>query len=127
MRKATGAKKPSESQKAKALWTPGEEYYDPARKEDILGQRQKGRVFMIRLAKMTLLERTKTPFANFDTDAPNNSSAVFSNVQISAPIDSPAAAEFVIFAAAHDIISILPHSREHLLRPLLVQLAAQLA
>ena len=44
MSKATGAKKPSESQKVKALWAMkaawdrGEEYYDPARKEDILGR-----------------------------------------------------------------------------------------
>ena len=38
--KATGAKKPSESQKAKALWAMkvGEMYYDPARKADILGR-----------------------------------------------------------------------------------------
>ena len=42
--KATGAKKPSESQKAKALWAKkeakdrNEEYWDPARKEDILAR-----------------------------------------------------------------------------------------
>ena len=44
---------------------------------------------------------------NFDTDAPNNSIAVFANVQIPAPVNSPAAAEFVI-AVALEIISILP-------------------
>ena len=44
MSKATGAKKPSASQKAKALWAMkaawdrGEDYFDPARKEDILGR-----------------------------------------------------------------------------------------
>ena len=44
MRKTTGAKKPSESQKAKALlamktaWDRLEEYYDPARKEDMFGK-----------------------------------------------------------------------------------------
>ena len=48
------------------------------------------------------------PFANFDTDAPNNSIAVFANVQLSALVNSPAAAEFVIFAAALGFISILP-------------------
>ena len=47
-------------------------------------------------------------FANFDTDAPNNSIAVFADVQSSAPVSSPAAAEFVIFAAALEITSILP-------------------
>ena len=44
MSQAAGAKTPSESQKAKALWAMkgawdrSEEYYDPARKEDILGR-----------------------------------------------------------------------------------------
>ena len=44
MSKATGAKKPSESEQAKALWAMkaakdrGEEKYDPARKGDILGR-----------------------------------------------------------------------------------------
>ena len=44
MSKATGSKKPSESQKAKALcamkaaWDRSEDCYDPARKEDILGR-----------------------------------------------------------------------------------------
>ena len=44
--KATGAKKPSESQKAKALWSMKaakdreEEFYDPARKEDILEEKR---------------------------------------------------------------------------------------
>ena len=47
-------------------------------------------------------------FANFDTDAPNNSIAVFANVQISALVNSLAPVEFVIFAAALEIISILP-------------------
>ena len=42
MGKAAGARKPSESQKAKVLWAMkaawdrGEEYHDPARKEEIL-------------------------------------------------------------------------------------------
>ena len=39
MSKATGGKRPSESQKAKALWAmKAEEYCDPARIEDILGR-----------------------------------------------------------------------------------------
>ena len=44
MSKATGAQKPSESQKAKALWAMKaawdrcEDYYDPARKQGILGK-----------------------------------------------------------------------------------------
>ena len=44
MSKARGAKKPIESQKARALWAMKaawdrcEDYYDPARKEDILGR-----------------------------------------------------------------------------------------
>ena len=43
MSQATGAEKPNESQKAKAFrtmeaaWDRGEEFYDPGRKEDILG------------------------------------------------------------------------------------------
>ena len=42
----TGAKKPSESQKAKAFWAMKaakdreEEHYDPARKDNILGRKQ---------------------------------------------------------------------------------------
>ena len=46
MSKATGAQKPSESQKAKALWAMKaakdreEEFYDPARKDNILGRKQ---------------------------------------------------------------------------------------
>ena len=46
MSKATGAKKPSESQKAKDLWAMkaakdrGEEYYDPARKDNILRRKE---------------------------------------------------------------------------------------
>ena len=47
-------------------------------------------------------------FANFDTDSQNNSIAVFANVQISALVNSPAAAEFVISAAALQIISVFP-------------------
>ena len=46
--------------------------------------------------------------SNFDTDAPSNSIAVFADVQSSAPDSLPAAAEFVIFAAALEITSILP-------------------
>ena len=43
------------------------------------------------------------------TDAPNNSIAVFANVQISVLVNSPAAAaEFVIFATSFEIMSILP-------------------
>ena len=44
LNQATRAKKPSERQKARALWAMkaawdrGEEYYDPARKEDLLGR-----------------------------------------------------------------------------------------
>ena len=44
LNQATGTKKPSESQTAKALWAiraardRDEEFYDPARKEDILGR-----------------------------------------------------------------------------------------
>ena len=44
MSQATGAKQPSESQKAKALWAMkaawdrGEEHCDPAREEGILGR-----------------------------------------------------------------------------------------
>ena len=44
MSKAVGAKKPSESQKAKVLWAMeaakdrGEEYYDPPRKDNIFGK-----------------------------------------------------------------------------------------
>ena len=47
MSKATGAKKPNESEQAKALWAMkadwdrGEESYDPARKEHILGKKKK--------------------------------------------------------------------------------------
>ena len=47
MSKATGGKTPSESQKGEALWAmkaawdKGEEHYDPARKEDILGRTRK--------------------------------------------------------------------------------------
>ena len=47
MSQATGVKKPSESQKAKALWEMkaawdrSEDYYDPVRKEDILGRTKK--------------------------------------------------------------------------------------
>ena len=47
MSRAPGAKKPSESRKAKALWamkaprTGREEYCDPARKEDILVRRKR--------------------------------------------------------------------------------------
>ena len=46
MSRATGAKKPSESQKAKALWATKaakhreEEFYDPAHKDNILGRKQ---------------------------------------------------------------------------------------
>ena len=46
MSKATGTKKPSESQKAKALWAMkaawdrSEEFYDPARKDNILRRKQ---------------------------------------------------------------------------------------
>ena len=46
MNKAAGAKKPCESQKAKALWAMkaaqdrGDEFYDSARKENILGRKQ---------------------------------------------------------------------------------------
>ena len=46
MSKATGAKKPSESQKAKDLWAMkaakdrSEEYYDPARKDNILRRKE---------------------------------------------------------------------------------------
>ena len=44
MNKAAGAKKPCESQKAKALWAMkaaqdrGDEFYDSARKENIFGK-----------------------------------------------------------------------------------------
>ena len=47
MTKAAGAKKASESQKAKALWPMkaawdrSEEFYDAARKEDVLGRKEK--------------------------------------------------------------------------------------
>ena len=46
MSKATGAKKPSESQKAKDLWAMkaakdrGEEHYDPACKDNILRRKE---------------------------------------------------------------------------------------
>ena len=46
MSKAAGAKKPSESQKAKALWAvkaatdTGDEFCDPACKENIVGRNQ---------------------------------------------------------------------------------------
>ena len=41
-------------------------------------------------------------------DAPINSIAVFASIQISAPVNSLAAADFVIFATAPEINSILP-------------------
>ena len=56
MSQVTGAKKPSESQKAtafwatKATWDRSEEYYDPARKQDILTE-QKSRGFVGRTSQ----------------------------------------------------------------------------
>ena len=62
---AAGAKKPSESQQVQALWATkaawdrSEEYYDPARKEDILGRTQ---------TRLELCENTsKTPLAALAT------------------------------------------------------------
>ena len=46
--------------------------------------------------------------ANLDTDAPNNSIVVFANVQTSAQVNSHVTVEFIIFAAAFEINSILP-------------------
>ena len=57
MSKATGAKMQSESQKAKALWAMkaawdrGEECYDPARKEDILGRTKNSPAIMGRTSQ----------------------------------------------------------------------------
>ena len=47
-------------------------------------------------------------FANLDTDAPNNSIAVFANVQTSALVSSHVTAAFIVFAAALEFNSILP-------------------
>ena len=59
---------------------------------------------MMRLESMLSLVNL---FANLDTDNPNNSIAVFANVQTSVLVNSHAASEFIIFPAALETISIL--------------------